>query len=342
MFNFLKKTNNIHESLEQQKMDIIKLNPLIATEILKGLSCDKLPNATGEFGSITNPIPVNGPLGEIKYLGKLRGKTGHAVFFHRIGSTISNVTNNPIDIFELVCQDGTQWNNLHFDYYHPRRSNLTPHGYTLIPFNKQLNMDLPFAYGVTSFVSNFPYDLPKALDNFYGSSGTYSRHAQKWLDDYLFQNPDQNPDQNPIQNTKKQSFSKTKITNSTDDIHHFSLIAVILKEVFNRIMMVVLTLFAIKIDWKLALIAPPIAFKIFDSILSSHSRIDNNIIKLILDVLTWISYVGYLIFAILFANSNIDAWYSWLVGIGMWLLFGQILGFLFPRRWHFENIEKRL
>ena len=222
MFNFFKKQNNIHEPLELQKMDIKKLNPLIANEILKGLSCDKLPNATGEFGSITNPIPVNGPLGEIKYLGKLRGKTGHAVFFHRISSTKSNVTNNPIDIFELVCQDGTQWNKLHFDVYHPRRSNLVPQGYTLVPYNKQLKMDLPFAYGVTSLVPNFPYELPKELDDFYGSSGTYSRHAKKWLDKYSFKNPN-------YQN-KQQSISKQKEINSTDDIDNFSFITEIIND----------------------------------------------------------------------------------------------------------------
>lgn len=192
MFNFFKKQNNIHESLKQQKMDVTKLNPLISNDILHGLSCDQLPNATGEFGSITNPIPVNGPFGEIKYLGKLRGRTGHAVFFHRVGSTASNVTNNLVDVFELVCMDGTQWNLLYFDLYHPRRSNLAPKNYMLTPCLKQLKMDLPFAFGVTSLVSNFPYDLPMELDNFYGGSGAYSRHAKEFLEKYSFQRPDVN------------------------------------------------------------------------------------------------------------------------------------------------------
>lgn len=115
-----------------------------------------------------------------------------------------------------------------------------------------------------------------------------------------------------------------------------------IKEIFNRTMMVALTVFAIKIDWRLALIAPPILFKIFDSILSRHSRIYNNITKLILDILTWISFISYLVFAIILTNKNIDGWYSWIIGIGIWLLFGQILGFLFPSRWHFEKIENRL
>ena len=115
MFGLFSKKNPVHEPLELQISDVKKLNPLLANKVLPGLSCDKLPNATGEFGSITNPIPVNGQLGEIKYLGKLRGKTGHAVFFHRIGSTIAPISKNPIDIFELVCHDATQWNKLYLD-----------------------------------------------------------------------------------------------------------------------------------------------------------------------------------------------------------------------------------
>ncbi len=222
MFRLFKKKNSIHEPLENQISDIKKLDPLIANEILKGVSCDKLPKATGNFGSITNPIPVNGPLGEIKYLGKLRGKTGHAVFFHRIGSTTSTATDNPVDIFELVCQDGTQWNKLYFDLYHPRRSNLAPEGYNLMPLNNKLKKDAPFAYGVPSVVSNFPFDLPKKLDEYYGGTGALSRHAKIWLEKYSFQRP------NKKQSTLKSSNQKE--IKSTDDIDNFTFITDILKQ----------------------------------------------------------------------------------------------------------------
>ena len=189
MFKLFKRNKSIHESLDKQIADTKRLDPKIGNEILKGIDCDKLPNSSGDFGSISNPIPVNGPMGEIKYLGKLRGKTGHAVFFHRIGSWKSPVTNNPIDLFELVCLDGTQWNRLFFDFYHPRRSNLIPKGYILNPFNKDIKMDLPFAFGVTTLVSNFPFNLPNELDSFYNSQGSYSRRAKKWLDRYSFIRP---------------------------------------------------------------------------------------------------------------------------------------------------------
>ncbi len=56
-------------------------------------------------------------------------------------------------------------------------------------------MDLPFAYGVTSSMSDFPYDLPDELDKFYGSSGAYSRHApeKKWLEQYSFKRSEEIP-----------------------------------------------------------------------------------------------------------------------------------------------------
>ena len=178
--------DSIHEPIEQQIADVKKLDPFIASIILQGESCDCLKGATGPFGSISNPIPVNGAIGEIKYLGKLRGKTGHAVFFHRICSLDSEIANHRIDKFELVCMDGTQWNNLYFDIYHPRRSNLVPDGYILTPYNNDLKMDIPYAYGTNEFVGNFPYDLPKKLEELYGLKSAFSKHAKKWLDQYTF------------------------------------------------------------------------------------------------------------------------------------------------------------
>jgi hypothetical protein len=89
MLNIFKK--QIHESIELQKKDIEIYTADFAKLILSGDSCDEIPNGYGEFGSITNPIPVNGTLGEIKYLGKLRGETGFPLFFHRYASAESPV-----------------------------------------------------------------------------------------------------------------------------------------------------------------------------------------------------------------------------------------------------------
>lgn len=186
MFGLFKK--QIHEPLELQKADLDSYPLEFEKEIISGENCDELSQGYGDFGCLTNPIPVNGSIGEIKYLGKLRGKSGSALFFHRIGSLNSPATDKPVDLYEVVCMDGTQWNKLHFSMYHPRRSNMVPKGYLMMPFNKSLKMDLPFAYGVNSFVENFPFSLPKAIVEFYGESPglTFARHAQEKLDKFNF------------------------------------------------------------------------------------------------------------------------------------------------------------
>jgi hypothetical protein len=186
MFGLFKK--QVHEPLELQKADLDNYPPEFSKQIINGEDCDELSQGYGEFGSLTNPIPVNGSLGEIKYLGKLRGESGNALFFHRIGSLNSPATDNSVDLYEVVCMDATQWNKLHFSMYHPRRSNKAPIGYSLMPFNKSLNMDMPFAYGVNSLVSDFPFSLPEAIVEFYGESPglTFARHAQDKIDKFNF------------------------------------------------------------------------------------------------------------------------------------------------------------
>lgn len=184
MFNFFKK--RIHEPLSLQAEDVIKQYPVFfAKDILNEINCDNLPNGWGEFGSQTNPIPVNGAIGEIKYLAKLRGRTNQALFFHRIGSFKSPVCKNPIDCYEVVCLDGTQWNELYFDLYHPRRSNIAPKGYSLMPFDKKLKLDIPMGFGINEYVQNFPYGIPEAIMKLYGSEPLV-RRARARLNYYNF------------------------------------------------------------------------------------------------------------------------------------------------------------
>jgi len=178
MFGFFKK--RIHESLALQAQDVVEQSPLIARIILQGINCDKLPKGKGEFGTITNPIPVNSAIGEIKYLAKLRGKTGYPLFFHRIASLHSEVCEHSLDVYEVVCVDGTQWNDLYFDMYHPRRSNIAPTGYTLKPLDKKLKFDIPIGFGVNGHLHNFPLDIPSAIIDLYGSK-VFAKKADGFL-----------------------------------------------------------------------------------------------------------------------------------------------------------------
>lgn len=192
MFGLFKKV--IHEPIEKQREDAA--NSGIGLAILNGADCDEVPGGQGPLGSLGNPIPVNGLIGEIKYLGKLRGKTENALMFHRLGSVGSPAIKDPVDVYEVVCLDGTQWNKLHFDCYHPRRSNLAPPGYALVPYNKDLGMDMPFAFGVNEHVPDFPFGLPEAIVRMYGDSpgqalarkveGRLKQHDFRRMDDRTY------------------------------------------------------------------------------------------------------------------------------------------------------------
>lgn len=95
--------------------------------INQGVSVDSLDGASGEFGRVaSNPIPVNGPIGEISYISRLRTISGQRVLGHRIA------TYNKLDIYETLSFDGSFWDMLIFDMYHPRKSKLSPSGYRLL------------------------------------------------------------------------------------------------------------------------------------------------------------------------------------------------------------------
>ena len=97
-----------------------------------------------------------------KYLTKLCSPSLHKLFFHRLGSLLNEINNHPIDAYEIVNQIGTIWDIIFIDFYHPRRSNLAPQGYSLKPYNKKIG-DMPFAFGVNIYCNDFPNDLPEKI-----------------------------------------------------------------------------------------------------------------------------------------------------------------------------------
>lgn len=123
----------------------INLSPNAAL-IKQGKSIDQIEGGAGPFGCPTNPIPVNGPLGEMTYLSRLRTMKNEQLFFHRIGAISS------FDLFELVSISGNEWHILALHMYHPRRSRLVPDNFKLVDEISQFS-------GFTHFCKNFPYDF---------------------------------------------------------------------------------------------------------------------------------------------------------------------------------------
>lgn len=122
-------------------------------EIQGGLDCDEISGTSGEFGrSYQNPIPVNGPIGEILYLSNLRTNNRVPIMFHRIGSK------NGADAFETVSLDAKIWDILFLHLYHPRKSRRSPTGYGIAQGKERQALFL----GTSEFVDGFPRHIQDA------------------------------------------------------------------------------------------------------------------------------------------------------------------------------------
>lgn len=160
---------HIDEDCDAQLHDI----PAPLREGLMSGGCDKLESGHGEFGRcLANPIPANGPNGECKYLSMLKPR----VVFHRLGSMISIQLGRVIDLYEVVTLDRTKWDILYFDFHHPRRSRLSPKGFTLRDYHKIFNNSL-LALGTNRFDKTFPHGIPAIMkERISGSLGEKSHN----------------------------------------------------------------------------------------------------------------------------------------------------------------------
>lgn len=120
---------------------------------------DRVPNYSGEFGlTLTNPIPVNGAIGEIIYLSRLcTDDLKKPILFHRIGSIGSGnaITRDTVDVYETVSIDGSKWDIIYFNYYYAGKSRMAPAGYNIAKNQSMM-------YGTNIFVSNFPVGIREA------------------------------------------------------------------------------------------------------------------------------------------------------------------------------------
>jgi len=125
----------------------------ISSTLPVGGAVDSIAGATGDFGrSATNPIPVNGPVGEVTYLSALTMADGRGVWAHRLGSR------DQVDIFEIVSDDGKDWCLLYMAPYHSRKSGLVPKGFRFRDPPKVRGI-----YATNQHVPVFPLGLYEAI-----------------------------------------------------------------------------------------------------------------------------------------------------------------------------------
>jgi len=93
-----------------------------------------------------NPVPVNGQIGQLTYLARLRTKDGQGFFYQRLGSI------NSVDKYELLSFDGEVSLEVYLDLYHPRRSRKAIPGFIL-------DTEPSVFTGVPMQVENFPFGI---------------------------------------------------------------------------------------------------------------------------------------------------------------------------------------
>lgn len=153
----------IQRILDDEKFQLELVHPAMKAMLESAPAYDKDPNGSGPFGfTETNPIPVNGPIGQLAYLSRLETQSGQRILFHRLGAI------DTVDVFEAVTFDGSEWFILFVDLYHPRCSRLTPDGF-------RFTKDVAQFSGFHKFCENFPYDFveKKASERESGLSMAY-------------------------------------------------------------------------------------------------------------------------------------------------------------------------
>jgi hypothetical protein len=152
----------------------IKRPPVIADnskhilnyKFLNGEDCDIIKGSYGEFGkTFTNPIPVNGPNGALLYLNSLRDINNNVIFYHRLTSIKKINSDEAIDVYELVDVNGSFWDIVYLDMYHPRNSNLLPKGYLLAEFHAIFSK-VTFGMGSNRFFPNFPKNMENIFNQY--------------------------------------------------------------------------------------------------------------------------------------------------------------------------------
>jgi hypothetical protein len=103
-----------------ETFDLIDLDPALINII---------PEGEGPFGLCKqNPIPVNGEIGEVYYLSRLRTENNTKVQYKRRGSTRSWNIPRPIDIYQISVE-GKKICDLYLCPYYTTNSELAPEGF---------------------------------------------------------------------------------------------------------------------------------------------------------------------------------------------------------------------
>lgn len=113
-------------------------------------------------------------------------------------------------------------------------------------------------------------------------------------------------------------------------------------EMIGRVLLVVFCVISGGQRWWLPIVVAPVFWQVWIITAGRRSTISQPALKLIADGITWAVWLGYIGYSIVSFGLSIGHWYGWLFGVLIALVVAQLLGLLWPDRWHLEAVEGRL
>jgi hypothetical protein len=98
-------------------------------------------NGTGEFGSITNPIPCKTIFGAKSYINRLRLENGSRIRSSRIRSIYDPVSKHPVEEYEIRDNAGQPLAKLYISPFHRFNSVIAPCGFSLRHYEWSANYE---------------------------------------------------------------------------------------------------------------------------------------------------------------------------------------------------------
>jgi hypothetical protein len=132
IYGWLSKPRTVWDTLTanpifRQQNDLAEAMSLLCED---AGAADELPNAEGEFGmSPSNPILCKTVFGSTAYLSRLRALDGTKVVYERVGSTTSDMTPHPVDMYEISHPNGDRLATLYISPYYKRNSAKVPQNF---------------------------------------------------------------------------------------------------------------------------------------------------------------------------------------------------------------------
>jgi len=153
--------DNVRRFMADEAEQNLSCPDYLLHEMERGGAVDEWIGASGDFGRCPeNPVPVNGPLGEMIYISNLSTSSGSRILGHRLGAM------DRVDVYEVFALDGSRWDLIFLHPYHTRKSRLAPAGYSILA--KPTGILTATNYFVETFPTNVKEAISLSAERFVG------------------------------------------------------------------------------------------------------------------------------------------------------------------------------